>query len=106
MHVSFFSFNVVDGSKYPFQLTSYLASECPPEAIMFDNIISNPDVDPVIVIPESPGRLPRFGPNAYLLINFSRFLVLILFLHVLVLLILWKVFLQMLLVLVENINAF
>ncbi|CAH1443550.1 unnamed protein product [Lactuca virosa] len=51
-----------DGSKYPFQLTSYLAGEFHPKAIMLDDVIPDPDVDPMIVIPDSSIRLLGFGP--------------------------------------------
>ncbi|CAH1449424.1 unnamed protein product [Lactuca virosa] len=36
---------VTDGSKCPFQLTSYLPGEFPPEAIMLDDVIPDPDVE-------------------------------------------------------------
>lgn len=61
----FCSFNVVDGSKFHFQLTSYLAGKLTLETIMLDGVIPNLDVDPVIVIPNSPSRLLGFGPNAF-----------------------------------------
>ncbi|CAH1453592.1 unnamed protein product [Lactuca virosa] len=48
-----------------FQLTSYLASEFPPEVIMLDDVIPNPDMDPVIVIPDSLVILFGFGSDAF-----------------------------------------
>ena len=59
------SFIVVDGSKFSFQLTSYLAGDISPESIVMDVVVLDRDVDLVIVIPESPITLPVFGMDAF-----------------------------------------
>ena len=44
---------------------SYLAGDISTESIMVDDVVLERDVDPLIVILESPVRIPGFGPDAF-----------------------------------------